>query len=73
VEGPYSGPYAAGGVWAVLDGAGTVVANGREIEVPGPGAYTLVEHDHHTESELDLVVGQGVTCLATCFTPGVVK
>ena len=28
VPGPYSGPYEAGGVWAVLEGAGTVVANG---------------------------------------------
>ena len=71
VEGPYSGPYAAGGVWAVLDGAGTVVANGREIKVPGPGAYALLEHDRHTEGELDLTVGQGVTCVAVCFTPGV--
>ena len=70
-EGPYSGPYAAGGVWAVLAGAGTVTANGRTIDVPAPGAYALVEHDRHTEGELDLVLGDGVTCLATCFTPGV--
>jgi thiol-disulfide isomerase/thioredoxin len=70
-EGAYSGPYAAGGVWAVLDGTGTVVANGREIDVPGPGAYPLVEHARHTEGELELAIGDGVTCLATCFTPGV--
>lgn len=70
-EGPWSGPYAAGGVWAVLDGAGTVTANGREIEIPGPGAYPLIEHDRHTEGELDLTVGDGVECLAVCFTPGV--
>jgi hypothetical protein len=73
VKGPYSGPYAAGGVWAVLDGAGTVVANGREIEVPGPGAYPLLEHDRHTEGELDLTVKEGVTCLAVCFTPGLAE
>ena len=70
-EGPYSGPYAAGGVWAVLDGTGTVVANGRSIDVPGPGAYPLIEHDRHTEGELNLTVGAGLTCLAVCFTPGV--
>ena len=70
-EGPYSGPYAAGGVWAVLDGTGTVVANGRSIDEPGPGAYPLIEHDRHTEGELDLTVGAGLTCLAVCFTPGV--
>ncbi len=71
VEGPYSGPYEAGGVWAVLDGSGTVTANGRDIEVPAAGAYPLIEHDRHTEGELDLVVGDGLTCLAVCFTPGV--
>jgi hypothetical protein len=39
--------------------------------VPGPGAYALLEHDRHTEGELDLTVGEGVTCVAVCFTPGV--
>jgi thiol-disulfide isomerase/thioredoxin len=68
--GAYSGPYAAGGVWAVLEGAGTVVANGRELEVAVPGAYPLIEHEHHTEGELELAVGDGVTCHAVCFTPG---
>jgi thiol-disulfide isomerase/thioredoxin len=69
--GAYSGPYEAGGVWAVLDGNGAVVANGREITVDGPGAYPLVEHERHTRGELALQVGPGVTCFATCFTPGV--
>ena len=70
--GPYCGPYAAGGVWAVLDGEGTVVANGRPIEVGHPGAYSLIEHQRHTEGILGLDVGEGVTCHAICFTPGVV-
>jgi hypothetical protein len=69
-EGPYSGPYAAGGVWGVLDGAGTVRANEREVTVAGPGAYPLVEHERHTEGELELEVGDGVTCFAVSFTPG---
>ncbi len=69
--GPYSGPYAAGGVWAVLSGRGEVVANGRAIAVDHAGAYPLVEHDRHTEGVLELEVGDGVTCEAVCFTPGV--
>jgi hypothetical protein len=69
-DGAYSGPYAAGGVWAVLDGTGTVRANGREVTVAGAGAYSLVEHERHTEGELALDVGDGVTCFAVSFTPG---
>ena len=75
--GPYSGRYEAGGVWAVLDGAGTVTVNGgpaaggRKLRVTHPGAYLLLEHDRHTVATLELRIGPGVTCLATCFTPGV--
>ena len=68
--GPYSGPYEAGAAWAVLDGRGEVRANGRAIAVDGPGAYPLVEHPRHTAAELALEIGDGVTCHATCFTPG---
>ena len=35
VEGPYSGPYRAGGVWAVLDGRGTL-----------PGFLQIPGHNH---------------------------
>ena len=75
-EGAYSGPYEAGGVWAVLDGMGTVMVNGgassggRELTVDRPGAYPLLEHEQHTVGELTLKIGTGVRCLATCFTPG---
>jgi thiol-disulfide isomerase/thioredoxin len=68
--GAYSGPYEAGGVWAVLEGDGEVVANGRTIAVSEPGCFPLAEHPHHTAGELDLKVGPGVVCHATCFTPG---
>jgi thiol-disulfide isomerase/thioredoxin len=71
IPGPYSGPYEAGGVWAVLSGAGTVHANGRQIPVDHPGAYPLIEHDRHTSGELQLAIPPGVTCHAVCFTPGV--
>jgi hypothetical protein len=70
-RGAYSGPYEAGGVWAVLDGEGEIVVNGRAIPVTEPGCFPLVEHAHHTAGVLELEVGPGVTCLATCFTPGV--
>jgi thiol-disulfide isomerase/thioredoxin len=87
--GAYSGPYEAGGVWAVLDGTGTVrigvtSTNGdygdpsrpaavAELEVSHPGAYPLIEHDRHTAGLLELEVGPGVECYATCFTPGVLQ
>jgi hypothetical protein len=68
--GAYSGPYAAGGVWAVLGGAGELRVNGEPVAVDWPGARQLVEHSRHADAVLDLSVGEGVTCYATCFTPG---
>jgi thiol-disulfide isomerase/thioredoxin len=79
--GAYSGPYEAGGVWAVLDGTGTVRVSAEastedtsapttELTVTHPGAYLLIEHEHHTTGVLDLEIGAGVECHATCFTPG---
>jgi hypothetical protein len=70
VEGPYSGPYTAGAVWAVLDGSGVLEADGRTIAVEHPGAYELVAHERSTTAELALEIGDGVTCHAVCFTPG---
>ena len=77
VAGPYSGPYEAGAVWAVLepDGAAApadrvVTVNGTEIAVESPGARVLVEHAVSTAGVLELEIGDGVTCHAVCFTPG---
>jgi thiol-disulfide isomerase/thioredoxin len=70
VAGPYCGPYRAGGVWAVLDGAGTVRASGHTIRVDGPGCYELLSHERSTEGELELELSDGVRCHAVCFTPG---
>jgi thiol-disulfide isomerase/thioredoxin len=70
--GAWSGPYEAGGVWAVLDGAGTIRINdGSTLTVEHPGAYQLIEHERHTAGVLALEIGAGVECLATCFTPGI--
>lgn len=71
VEGPYSGPYEAGGVWAVLDGHGSVQANEQVVAVEYPGCYELISHPRSTAGELRLRVGDGVRCYATCFTPGI--
>lgn len=71
-EGLWSGPYAAGGVWAAFAGTGTITVNGEERAIDWPGARPLIEHEHHTESVLDLQVGNGVECLAVHFTPGLV-
>jgi thiol-disulfide isomerase/thioredoxin len=70
--GAYSGPYEAGGVWAVLDGAGELIVNGEAREVSHPGAYPLIEHERHTVGTLSIEQAPGVSCLATCFTPGLV-
>jgi hypothetical protein len=70
VAGPYSGPYRAGGVWAVLDGAGTISASGRMTKVDGPGCYELIAHERSTAGRLELKLPDGVRCHAVCFTPG---
>jgi hypothetical protein len=70
VEGAYSGPYRAGGVWAVLDGDGEVTVNGAELRVDHPGCYELLSHARSTVGELEIELGPGVRCHAVCFTPG---
>jgi hypothetical protein len=73
VPGPYSGSYEAGAVWAVLDGHGSVRANGRELAVEHPGCYELIAHPTSHSGELALEVGEGVRCYAVCFTPGLAE
>lgn len=70
VQGAYSGPYRAGGVWAVLSGGGIVTANERPVRVAHPGCYELIAHPVSTEGDLRLELGAGVQCHAVCFTPG---
>lgn len=69
-QGSYSGPYEAGGVWAVLDGEGKVTVNGRELHVEGPGCYELISHRRSKRGRLELSCSAGVRCHAICFTPG---
>jgi hypothetical protein len=70
VDGPYSGPFEAGGVWAVLGGHGTVTVNGERLGVTHPGAYELLAFRRSTAGELALELSAGVDCYAVCFTPG---
>ncbi len=76
-RGPYNGPYEAGGVWAVVSGKGVLTVNGgpqkggSELVVEQPGAYPLIEYERHTAAVVTIQEGEGVRCLATCFTPGV--
>jgi hypothetical protein len=69
--GPYSGPYEAGGVWAVAEGDGVLRVNGRSVRVTEPGCVCLFDHGRHTHGELSMEP-EGVLVHATCFTPGVV-
>jgi thiol-disulfide isomerase/thioredoxin len=68
--GAWSGPYAAGGAWAVVDGRGTLAAGDRAIPVDGPACVAVAEHPRHTEAVLELTPGPGVVVHATCFTAG---
>jgi hypothetical protein len=68
--GAYTGPYEAGAVWAVLEGAGTATVNGRAIEIGFTGVHPLVEHDRHTAAVLELELSPGLTCHAVQFEPG---
>ena len=68
--GAWSGDYEAGGVWAVLDGSGTIEVNGAQLAVAHSGADPLVEHGRLTRGSLELNVSNGVRCHAVCFTPG---
>lgn len=74
VAGAYDGPYEAGAVWAVLEltggEAGTVTVNGEVRPVTYTGAHELIAHPRHEAGVLELAVGDGVVCHATCFTPG---
>ena len=69
--GPYSGPYEAGGVWAVVDGAGELRANGRAVAgrragLRGAGRAPAA----HRRRARARGRARASRCLATCFTPG---
>jgi hypothetical protein len=72
---PWSGPYEAGAVWAVLEprkgrGHEPITVNGRDMPIDYAGAHLLLEHDQHTSAVLDLDLGASVRCDAVLFTAG---
>ncbi len=69
--GAYSGPYEAGGVWAVVSGPGALTVNDARVEVAAAGCLPLLEHERHTAGTLSLSAEDGLEVYATCFTPGV--
>lgn len=70
LEAPWSGPYEAGEVWAVLEGAGKICVNGKPHEIAFAGAHLLIEHAHHTAGTLELEFAGGVRCYGVCFEAG---
>ncbi len=68
-------PYAAGGAWTTVDGAGalTVSLDGgarREISVDAPGAYELSAHERHESHRLSLSASPAVFVYAVAFSAG---
>ncbi|MDX6637165.1 MAG: hypothetical protein QOJ01_676 [Solirubrobacterales bacterium] len=68
--------YAAGGVYAAVDGVGelTVAVDGgapTAVDVVEPGLVELVAHEHHAEHALALGARAGVRVWAISFAPGI--
>lgn len=70
VEGAHSGDYTGGGVWVSVTGHGVVHADGREFAVEGPSAIELRSHPASIDASIAIEAGDGVTVIATVFTPG---
>ncbi len=70
VEGPYSGPYAAGEVWVIVDGPGTVTVNGEQHVLDRLGAHRVIRHARHAAGEVTVEPDGEVEVLATAFLPG---
>lgn len=70
VQGAYTGPYAAGEVWVVVDRPGTVVVNGTPRTLDRLGAHRVIRHEHHTAGELTVTATGETAILMTAFLPG---
>ena len=68
--GAYNGPYAAGQVWVVSEGQGSLQVNGEPRELEFAGAHLLIDHGQHTEAVLELTADDSLTLHATCFIAG---
>lgn len=70
VDGPFSGSYAAGEVWVVVDGPGVVSVNGAAHELDRVGAHRVIRHERHERGELRIEPAPGTRVLRTVFMPG---
>jgi hypothetical protein len=70
VAGAYSGDYAAGEVWVVVDRPGTVTVNGTPHALDRVGAHRVVRHERHAAGTLSVLPEPGVEVLMTAFLPG---
>ena len=68
-DGPYSGAYAAGEVWIVIDKPGTVEVDGRSLALTRAGAHRVVAHERHTEATI-AIRAVDADILRTAFAPG---
>lgn len=68
----YRGPYEAGGVWALVDGAGTIALRGGDaVRVDGPSTVLLADHAGElTAGVLDLTIEGDVLVDGLQLEPG---
>ena len=67
--------YEAGGVWATVEGFGsvTVAVDGEPhgaLEIPGPGIYELAAHERHGSHTVTLIPEAGMSVWSVSFDPG---
>jgi hypothetical protein len=70
VPGAYTGSYAAGEVWVVVDRPGTVSVNGRAHVLDRMGAHRVIRHERHQTGTVEVLPEPGVDVLVTAFLPG---
>ena len=68
--GAHTGPYAAGEVWVVVDGPGSVRVDGIDRALGRAGAHRVIAHEEHTAAAVRIEAGDGVRVLRTAFAAG---
>lgn len=72
LAGDYRGPFEAGGVWATVEGTGTIAlaSGGTVIEVPGDGTYLLAGDGTLQSGVIDLAITGELHCTELQLEPG---
>ena len=71
--GAYCGPYGAGQVWVVTEGAGNLTVNGDVQTIDAAGAHLLIDHRAHSDAVVEISADPSLTVHATCFTAGLAR